>query len=177
MSKRKVTDPANDVAVFETPPAPEPTALVELYGSKEEWTPAPDTNLADCPTSIDTSSKDGKIKLFNALAEADIRMPRGGFVVLDVVDYLVHPARVVSRETGELIDSLRSVFFCRDGKRFATFSPVVADRLKQLVSLYGGERWDERVILKIEERTNRAGTSVYHSLTIATEDDLPCEES
>lgn len=151
-------------------PGTEPSQQTAVVLSNQEkvWLPAPNTPIAACPTSIDLSTPHGRARAINACSPADTKMPKDGEIKLVVTDYLIYPDQVSNRETGELIDCVRTVLFNRQGMTYKTTAPHAVEFVRRTLLMFGQDALKQGIPIIIRRRRGDNDRD-YHDLRIDTE--------
>lgn len=159
----------NDQAPPPADPAPPLNPVVTVPAVRLErgsLVVTPDTPLADCPTSLDLTTEEGRCALLNALNAPDLVFDGDGKVEIAVAHYVAHPASRVDEVTAEVSEYSRLVLIDQDGHRYSTSSPVVAHRLAQCLRLFGPGPWRPPLPCVVRQVRSRKTGRTYHELEV-----------
>ena len=161
MTKNNNTTVAEAEKVFNNPT--ETTEIVTV-------TDIPSTGLVDSllnPTAsfycsiVDDGTRASKAKIVNAMNNADEELKEHVNEVLEIVDVCAYPVTVVSEETGELMDALRTILIDKDGNNYFATSAGVVNCLQKIFAIIGapdnGAWHDEPVKMKVKRKSTRNG--------------------
>ena len=102
-----------------------------------------------------------KIRIFNAVNNANESIADHIGEVLEVVDVVAHPVELVDENTGEVVDALRTVLIDKTGKSYVAVSQGIASAISKVFSIVGmpdGGAWvKEPVKMKIKQVNTRNG--------------------
>lgn len=117
-------------------------------------------------SSVDVSTKEGKVKTLNALQDAE-KLQDNLNVPLNVVDIIVQTASVVDDRTGEESWVPRVTLILDDGRAIAGMSNGLFRSLKNIIGVMGHPTtWDGPLSIKVEERGPK-GRQYYTVLLVA----------
>lgn len=122
-----------------------------------------------CSLKNDGTRKD-KAKVYNALAREDERLSDHINEVLEIVDVVVHPITIADEETGEPINTLRTVLIDKDGKNYVAVSGGIASALSRVISIVGspedGSWREEPLKMKIKQVKTRNGNNKVNTIEL-----------
>lgn len=111
---------------------------------------------------VDDGKRATKVAIYNAINSADESLADHIGEVLEIVDVVAHPVTLVQEETGEVIESLRTVLIDKNGKSYTAVSQGITNSLSRIFSIVGMPSWkDEPVKMKIKQiKTNNGNNKV-----------------
>lgn len=122
-----------------------------------------------CSLKNDGTRKD-KANVYNALAREDERLSDHINEVLEIVDVVVHPITIADEETGEPINTLRTVLIDKDGKNYVAVSGGIASALSRVISIVGspedGSWREEPLKMKIKQVKTRNGNNKVNTIEL-----------
>lgn len=119
------------------------------------------TELGTVQHFIDTSTFDGKVKLYGALQNAEkladhINEP------LHMVNAVAQSVQVTDEQTGEMTNSARVIIVTDDDKAYAATSPTLLAGLNTMFGIFGTPNtWNKPIAVKVVERRSRRGYKFY----------------
>lgn len=117
--------------------------------------------------SVRTESREDKIKLFNALENADLKLNDCVGQEIEVKD--VYVERYVKEENGEEKVKFRTILFGDDGKTYVTASYGVYSCISKIFRTFGTpDTWGEPLKVKVTKRNIGDGRQGLN-LTLVTE--------
>lgn len=126
------------------------------------------TELGTVQHFIDTSTFDGKAKLYSALQNAE-KIADHLNEPLYMVNAVAQSVQVTDEQTGEMTNSARVIIVTDDGKAYAATSPTLLAGLNTMFSIFGTPNtWEKPIAIKVVERRSRRGYKFY-SIETATE--------
>lgn len=128
--------------------------------------PRQDASLAECPTSLDLTSDNGKMLALNAGNPGDIEIGKEGYVIVEAHAFLIVPDEQVDEETGELHQFVRTILFERDGRTFRTTAAHAPHRIAATIDLYPRAFIDHPIRYIIRNRLGKRGR-MYHDIRLA----------
>ena len=115
----------------------------------------------------DDGTRKSKVAIFNAVNGADESLGDHIGEVLEVVDVVAHPVTLTDEETGEIINSLRTVLITKDGKTYTAVSQGITNALARVFSIVGMPSWkDEPVKMKIKQIKTRNGNNKVNTIEL-----------
>lgn len=129
-------------------------------------TPEHDTPLSQCPTNLPLDSQFGKALMFNALNAADLELADGQYCNVHARFWLIYPGEAVDAVSGEVSKVIWCVLIDDKGRTFKTTSPIVRHRIKDALTIYEDEYWQQGIMFRITGRRNKSKTRTYHELSI-----------
>lgn len=117
--------------------------------------------VGDVVTSVDMSSNDGKMAVYNALQSDDtIDEHLGEHFALK--DYVSKYVEVANSQTGEISQAWRTTLIMNDGQMISATSAGIMSSLNTLFSIFGQpQTWDKPLEIVINERKSRNGRRFY----------------
>lgn len=107
-----------------------------------------------------------RMKCINSVGGGDAKLGE----VLLVRHWLIHEVEFVSEETGEVINTYRTVLVAPTGESVAFVSQGVANGIRQIHSEFGLEPLDPPLRCKVEQRTTAKKRRVYVLIVLPDED-------
>lgn len=119
---------------------------------------------------IDTSTFEGKIKLYSALQNSE-KLSDHLNEPLHMVNAVALSVQVTDEQTGEAFNSVRVIIVTDDDKAYAATSPTLLAGLNTMFGIFGTPNtWEKPLSIKVVERRSRRGFKFY-SIEPATEAD------
>jgi len=119
---------------------------------------------------IDTSTFEGKIKLYSALQNSE-KLSDHLNEPLHMVNAVALSVQVTDEQTGEAFNSVRVIIVTDDDKAYAATSPTLLAGLNTMFGIFGTPNtWEKPLSIKVVERRSRRGYKFY-SIEPATEAD------
>lgn len=161
MSKQKHAPPA-----VSEPAAPDGGNGVVPQG---RWVPARVEGLAGVRHTLDISTERGKAALVAAGSPGELSLDEIGRLEMTLTDFACFWDQEIDEETGEIREFVRSVFYSPDGRTFRTTSTFAPHFFARLVDVYGLERVQAGIPIRVCERVSRREKRRYHDFRVATE--------
>lgn len=119
------------------------------------------TELGTVQHFIDTSTREGKIKLYSALQNAE-KLDEHLNEPLDMVNAVAQAVQVTDDQTGEVSNTVRVIIVTADNKAYAATSPTLAAGLNTMFGIFGTPNvWGEPLTIKVIERRSRRGFKFF----------------
>lgn len=119
------------------------------------------TELGTVQHFIDTSTREGKIKLYSALQNAE-KMDEHLNEPLEMVNAVAQAVQVTDDQTGEVSNTVRVIIVTADNKAYAATSPTLAAGLNTMFGIFGTPNtWAEPLTIKVIERRSRRGFKFF----------------
>lgn len=119
-----------------------------------------------CSIQNDGSRK-SKVKIYNAINNADKKIADCIGETLELVDVVAHPAQVVDEETGEVVEILRTVLIDKDGVSYSASSVGITNSLEKIFAIVGMPSWaDEPLKVKIKQIATGNGNNKVNTLVL-----------
>ena len=119
---------------------------------------------------VNDGTRKSQIRIVNAMNNADIELKEKTGEVIEMVDICAYPVQVVSQETGEVIDALRTVIIDKDGYNYFATSQGVMNCLTKIFAIIGspdGGAWhDEPVKVKVRRKSVKSGLGQVTTLEL-----------
>jgi hypothetical protein len=103
-----------------------------------------------------------RMKCINAIGGGDSALGK----LIALKHWLVHEVEFVSQETGEVVNTFRTVLVDADGTAVAFVSDGVADGIRHVYSEFGTEPLDPPLIVKVEQRQTAKKRRVYKLIVV-----------
>lgn len=119
------------------------------------------TELGTVQHFIDTSTREGKIKLYSALQNAE-KLDEHLNEPLAMSNAVAQAVQVTDDQTGEVSTTVRVIIVTADGKAYAATSPTLAAGLNTMFGIFGTPNtWDAPLTIKVVERRSRRGFKFF----------------
>lgn len=129
------------------------------------------TELGTVQHFIDTSTFEGKVKLYSALQNAE-KLSDHLNEPLHMINAVAQSVQVTDEQTGEMTNSARVIIVADDDKAYAATSPTLLAGLNTMFGIFGTPNtWERPIAVKVVERRSRRGYKFY-SIETATEADV-----
>lgn len=128
------------------------------------------TELGTVQHFIDTSTFEGKSKLYSALQNAE-KLSDHLNEPLHMVNAVALSVQVSDEVTGEISTSARVIIVTDDDKSYAATSPTLLAGLNTMFGIFGTpDTWEKPLAIKIVERRSRRGYKFYNIETVSEVD-------
>lgn len=119
------------------------------------------TELGTVQHFIDTSTREGKIKLYSALQNAE-RLDEHLNEPLNMTNAVAQAVQVTDDQTGEISNTVRVTIVTDDGNAYAATSPTLAAGLNTMFGIFGTpNNWTEPLCIKVVELRSRRGFKFF----------------
>lgn len=119
------------------------------------------TELGTVQHFIDTSTFDGKVRLYSALQNAE-KLADHLNEPLHMVNAVAQSVQVTDEQTGEMTNSARVIIVADDDKAYAATSPTLLAGLNTMFGIFGTPNtWKQPIAVKVVERRSRRGYKFY----------------
>lgn len=119
------------------------------------------TELGTVQHFIDTSTREGKIKLYSALQNAE-KLDEHLNEPLNMTNAVAQAVQVTDDQTGEISNTVRVIIVTDEGKAYAATSPTLAAGLNTMFGIFGTPNtWTEPLCIKVVERRSRRGFKFF----------------
>lgn len=126
------------------------------------------TELGTIQHFIDTSTFEGKVKLYSALQNAE-KLSDHLNEPLHMVNAVAQSVQVTDEQTGEMTSTARVIIVTDDDKAYSATSPTLLAGLNTMFGIFGTPNtWEKPIAVKVVERRSRRGYKFY-SIETATE--------
>lgn len=120
------------------------------------------TELGTVQYFIDTSTREGKIKFYSALQNAE-KLDEHLNEPLNMTNVVAQAVQVTDDQTGEISNTVRVIIVTDDGKAYAATSPTLAAGLNTMFGIFGTPNtWTEPLCIKVVERRSRRGFKFFN---------------
>ena len=110
---------------------------------------------------IDTSTFDGKVRLYSALQNAE-KLADHLNEPLHMVNVVAQSVQVTDEQTGEMINSARVIIVTDDDKAYAATSPTLLAGINTMFGIFGTPNtWEKPIVVKVVECRSRRGYKFY----------------
>lgn len=108
--------------------------------------------------SFDTSTAEGKKRLFRAISTPDVKIKSMINKQIKVVDIFAKPTTLVDEDTGEIKEAITVVFFDDLGVSYTATSTGIANATKSMLTAFGTpDTWTEPMIIVPKEIPTKQG--------------------
>lgn len=97
------------------------------------------------------------VKIYNAINSKGESLDDHKNEVLEIVNVAAHPVELVDENTGELVQTLRTVLIDKDGKNYDAVSQGVASSLQKIFAIVGPAPFTPPLKIKVVEQKTRKG--------------------
>lgn len=119
------------------------------------------TELGTVQHFIDTSTREGKIKLYSALQNAE-KIDEHLNETMLMSSAVAQAVQVTDDKTGKVSATVRVIIVTADGKAYAAISPTLAAGLNTMFGIFGTPNtWDAPLAIKVVERRSRHGFKFF----------------
>lgn len=119
------------------------------------------TELGTVQHFIDTSTREGKIKLYSALQNAK-KLDEHLNEPLHMTNAVAQAVQVTDDQTGEISNTVRVIIVTDEGNAYAATSPTLAAGLNTMFGIFGTPNtWTEPLCIKVVERRSRRGFKFF----------------
>ena len=105
----------------------------------------------------DDGTRESRAKIYNAVNKAEEKVDDHKGEVLQLVDVVAHPITLTDENTGELVDTVRTVLIMEDGKSYEAVSQGIVSSLSKLFAVVGKPTYNPPLAIKIVEQKTRKG--------------------
>jgi len=116
-------------------------------------------------SSIDVSTREGKMQVQKALGTADYTADDLKQVPFPVQNIVVHSVKIES-EDGGVINAVRTVLISPDGKTASFVSGGILSSLRNIFSLFGIPPYDEPLNMIVKETKTRKGWRTLNLIVV-----------
>lgn len=118
----------------------------------------------------DDGSRKSKVDIYNAISREDKKIGDCINEVLNIVDVVAHPITLVDEETGEVINTIRTILIDDKGINYVGVSGGITNALSRIFAIIGrpdGGAWkDEPVKMKIKQLATRNGNNKVNTIEL-----------
>lgn len=108
-------------------------------------------------TGLREDNEDDMVHLSRALVPADKELQHIKDEVVEVVNYVAHPATIIDPETGEERQVIRCVFIGADGTTYSGNGPAVQQFTAWLRQAFKVTPWNPPLRIKVHHPVSRVG--------------------
>ena len=127
--------------------------------------PRPGTPLPECPTNIPMSERRGRAMAINAMSPADTKIRSGIPVTILMKHYLIYPDEVINRETGEVVQCVRTCILDEVGHCYKTTSTYAPEFIRRCLESFSQVDWEVGIPVCISAVQGEQGRT-YHDLRV-----------
>lgn len=114
-------------------------------------------------TMPDTGKRADRVKLYNAVANAEKKVSDLIGETITVVHMVAHPTQMLDDTTGELRDLTRVVLIGPEGESYHSMSNGVVQSMKRICDIVGAGPWeDEPLVIKVKQINTQAGNRTFN---------------
>jgi len=125
------------------------------------------TELGTIQHFIDTSTFEGKVKLYSALQNAE-KLSDHLNEPLHMVNAVAQSVQVTDEQTGEMTSTARVIIVTDDDKAYSATSPTLLAGLNTMFGIFGTPNtWEKPIAVKVVERRSSRGYKFYSIETAA----------
>lgn len=111
--------------------------------------------------SMDTSTEDGKVKLFKAMSSPDEKISDCINKKIEIKDIYLDVVGVTNKE-GEYNEVPRIVIIDTQGVSYSSISSGFYESMKKFVNIFGTpDTWDKPITIEIKQRETRSGNRTF----------------
>lgn len=126
----------------------------------------PKTTEMYCSVQND-GTMESKAKVYNMINNPDKRISDVIGEVIYIKDVLAHSIEVVSEETGEIIQALRTVIIDDKGVSYEAVSQGVTNSLSRIMDIFGQPNtWEKPIPVKPVQKSTRNGNNKVTTLKV-----------
>lgn len=104
--------------------------------------------------SIDRTSRDGQMKIYNALNSPTDRLSNMIGKTISVSDVIAEPA-TITNEDGSISNTIRLILVTADGKSYSCVSIGIYNAVKKLIGIFGMPTWQEPLSLEVKQLSRK----------------------
>lgn len=104
-----------------------------------------------------TGSREDAVKIYNAINNKGDSLDDHKGEVIEMVNVAAHPVELVDENTGELVQSLRTVIIDKNGKNYDAVSQGIASSLQKIFAIVGNAPFNPPLKIKVVEQKTRKG--------------------
>lgn len=110
----------------------------------------------------DDGTRESKIKIYNAMNEADAKLADQVNKVLEIQDLVAFPVEILT-EDGELVNAMRMIFVTPEGETYASVATGVYSSIQKIIGIVGPAPWKPALKITPIQQPTRKG---FKTLTI-----------
>lgn len=111
---------------------------------------------------VDDGTRESKIKIYNAMNEADAKLADQVNKELLIQDLVAFPVEIVT-EDGEIIRAMRMIFVTPEGETFASVATGVLSSIEKIIGIVGPAPWTPALRVTPIQQPTRNG---FKTLTL-----------
>lgn len=115
-------------------------------------------------TIPDDGSYESRVAKYNALNGGDKKVSEMLGKTIELVDVAAHPVQLADEETGEIIETLRTVLIDKHGNAYSAVSAGITNSLQKLFMIFGSPHWDNPVKVEVRQIQTRNGNNKVNTL-------------
>lgn len=145
--------------------------MTNAVAVKEDFAPV---NMLDSLTNPDNTffcsieddgTRKSKVAIYNAINSAEKSITDMIGKRIEIADVVAHPITITDEETGEMVDTLRTVIIDKDGVAYQAVSGGINNSLQKLFSIFGMPSWkDNPVKVEVRQVKTRNGNNKVNTL-------------
>lgn len=121
----------------------------------------------------DDGTRKSKVKIYNAINSSEKSLSDMIGKRIDVVDVVAYPVQLTDEETGEVIDTIRTVLIDKDGVGYNAVSSGITNSLNKIFGIIGtpenGAWHNEPVKMEVRQVKTRNGNNKVNTLWLIEE--------
>lgn len=118
----------------------------------------------------DDGSRKAKVAIYNAVNNSEKSLSDMIGKPLDIVDVVAYPVTLADEETGEVIESIRTVLIDKDGTSYSAVSSGITNSLSKIFAIVGsplnGAWHDEPVKMEVKQVNTRNGNNKVNTIVL-----------
>lgn len=122
----------------------------------------PESNFM-CTIPNDGSRK-SQIAIYNAINSSEKKVADMLGKTIELVDVVAHPITMIDEQTGEVIDTVRTVLIDKNGTSYTAVSGGITNSLQKLFMVFGMPHWEEPVKVEVKQVSTRNGMNKVNTL-------------
>lgn len=119
---------------------------------------------------VDDGSRESKIDIYNAISREDKKIGECINEVIEVVDVVAHPITLPDEETGEIINTVRTILVDKNGNNYVGVSNGINSALTRIFAIIGrpdNGAWHEKPVkMKIKQIQTRTGNNKVNTIEL-----------
>lgn len=113
----------------------------------------------------DDGSKKSKIAIYNAINSAEKSIADMIGKTIEIADVVAHPITITDEQTGEIVETLRTVIIDKNGVAYQAVSGGINNSLQKLFSIFGMPSWKkDPVKVEVKQVATRNGVNKVNTL-------------
>lgn len=109
--------------------------------------------------------RDTQVTIYNAINNCDTPLSAQQNLTLEVIDIAAYPVQLYDKETGEIFESLRIIFICKNGETYFATSQGILNSVRKIFMTVGmpdGGAWHKNPVkIKVLRKRTRSEQERY----------------